>query len=172
MTRTTEFSEHRLPRVLIVDDDESVIKFVGRVLRDAGYEVAAASNGSDALQIAEAQRPFDVFVVDVLMHMRGDELGQRIRQMDAGAKVLYVTGNSDVLFKETVTLWEDSAFVDKPVSSSGLLEAVSLLRFGHTQVYIQRPADSRFDPHRHGRECGSLSCHAQAAQRNDVCRRL
>jgi hypothetical protein len=37
------------------------------------------------------------------------------------------------LFKEKVTLWEDEAFVDKPATITGLLEAVSLLLFGHTR---------------------------------------
>ena len=42
-------------------------------------------------------------------------------------------GYSDRLFKEKITLWEHEAFVDKkPVSVTGLLEAVSLLLFGHT----------------------------------------
>ena len=38
----------------------------------------------------------------------------------------------DRLFKEKTSLWEHEAFVDKPVSVTGLLEAVSLLFFGHT----------------------------------------
>jgi hypothetical protein len=42
-------------------------------------------------------------------------------------------GYSDVLFKEKVTLWKHEAFVDKPVTVKGLLEAVSLILFGHTQ---------------------------------------
>jgi DNA-binding NarL/FixJ family response regulator len=64
--------------------------------------------------------------------MRGDELARHLRQMDPDVKVLYFTGDSDRLFKETMTLWEHEAFVDKPVSGTGLLEAVSLLFFGHT----------------------------------------
>ena len=44
--------------------------------------------------------------------------------------MLYLTGYSDRLFKEKVTLWEDEAFLDKPCSVKGLIEAVSLLLFG------------------------------------------
>jgi hypothetical protein len=44
--------------------------------------------------------------------------------------VLYLTGFSDHLFKEKVTLWADEAFLDKPCSPKGLLEAVSLLVSG------------------------------------------
>jgi len=44
--------------------------------------------------------------------------------------VLYLTGFSDHLFKEKATLWADEAFLDKPCSVKGLLEAVSLLVSG------------------------------------------
>jgi two-component system cell cycle sensor histidine kinase/response regulator CckA len=133
MTQMTEGNEHRLTRVLVVDDEQSIRTFAGRALRDAGYEVAVASDGPEALRIVEEQVPFDVFVIDILMpEMRGDELARRIRQMDADAKVLYFTGYSDVLFKEKMTLWEHEAFIEKPVSVKALLEAVSLILFGHT----------------------------------------
>jgi CheY-like chemotaxis protein len=128
-----QMAEQRMLRVLVVDDEAAILTFAGRVLRDAGHEVVVASDGLEALRIVYAQRPFDVFVVDVLMpQMRGDELARHLRQMDQDVKVLYLTGDSDRLFKEKVTLWEHEAFVDKPVSGTGLLEAVSLLLFEHT----------------------------------------
>ena len=52
-------------------------------------------------------------------------------------KVLYLTGYSDRLFKEKVTLWADEAYLDKPGSVKGLLQAVSLLLFGQ----LERPAE-------------------------------
>jgi CheY-like chemotaxis protein len=120
-------------RILVVDDDESVLTFAKRVLRDAGYEVVVASDGPHALWLVEQQRPFDLFVLDVAMpHMSGDELARQLRCADPDMKVLYFTGYSDRLFKDQVTLWEHEAFVDKPVTINGLLEAVSLMLFGHT----------------------------------------
>jgi two-component system cell cycle sensor histidine kinase/response regulator CckA len=126
-------AEQGMLRVLVVDDDVATLTFADLVLRDAGYEVVVASDGPEALRIVKAQRPFDVFVVDVLMpQMRGEEFGRHLRQMNPDVKVLYFTGYSDQLFKEKMTLWAYEAFLDKPVSSAGLLEAVSLLLFGHT----------------------------------------
>jgi two-component system cell cycle sensor histidine kinase/response regulator CckA len=117
-----------------VDDEDSIRTFSERALKGAGYEVLVASNGSDALAVAEAQGPFDLFVVDLVMpEITGDELGRRLRQRDADVKVLYFTGYSDQLFKEKMTLWENEAFIDKPVSVKGLLEAVSMSLFGHTR---------------------------------------
>jgi CheY-like chemotaxis protein len=117
-----------------------VRKFVERVMREAGYETATAADGPEALEVAARLETFDILVTDVMMpQMTGDELARRIRASTPGIKVLYLTGFSDRLFKEKVTLWADEAFLDKPCSVKGLLEAVSLLLFGR----IGFPQDHR-----------------------------
>jgi CheY-like chemotaxis protein len=121
---------HDTSRILVVDDEANILTFAGWVLRDAGYEVVVASNGPEALRLVEAQRrQFDLFVIDLLMpQMRGDELARHLRQqMNSDVKVLYFTGYSDQLFKEKKTGWKHEALVDKPVSGTGLRDAVSLL---------------------------------------------
>ena len=119
------------PRILVVDDEESVREFTERALQTAGYDVVAATNGKQALELAERRGPFDGFVVDVVMPgMSGSELGQELRRVDPDAKILYLTGFSDRLFSEKQALWEHEAFVEKPVSIKGLLEALSLLLHG------------------------------------------
>ena len=123
----------RVPRVLVVDDEESVRTFAERVLREAGYEVVVASDGPNALDILKQQGSFDLFVIDIVMpQLSGDELARQLRGADPDVKVLYFTGYSHRLFKEKSTLWENEAFIEKPVTMNGLLEAVSLLLFGHT----------------------------------------
>jgi two-component system cell cycle sensor histidine kinase/response regulator CckA len=122
-------------RVLVVDDEEPVRKFVDRVLKDAGYETMTAVDGTDAIETATKADAFDILVTDVMMpQMNGDELARRLRQTEPGLKVLYLTGFSDKLFKEKVTLWEDEAFLDKPCSVKGLLQALSLLFFGKLEA--------------------------------------
>ena len=124
-----------LVRVLVVDDDELVRKFVDRVLREAGYQTAQASSGPEAIAVAATLETFDLLVTDVMMpEMTGDELARRLRQNGPDLKVLYLTGFSDHLFKEKVTLWEDEAFLEKPCGAKALLEAVSLLLFGRVQA--------------------------------------
>ena len=122
-------------RVLIVDDEEPVRRFVERVLHDAGYETAVAGDGSEAIQVAAKFAGIDVLVTDVMMpNMLGDELARRLRQNEPDLKVLYLTGYSDRLFKEKVTLWEAEAFLDKPCSVAGLRQAVSLLLYGRVDA--------------------------------------
>jgi CheY-like chemotaxis protein len=124
--------------VLIVDDEAGVRKFVDRVLREAGYKTTLAADGPDAIEVAKGMDSLDILVTDVMMpQMTGDELARRLRQTEQrGLKVLYLTGFSDCLFKEKVTLWEDEAFLDKPCGVKSLLQAVSLLLFGRFEAPI------------------------------------
>jgi CheY-like chemotaxis protein len=85
-------------------------------------------NGQEALELAEQFGPFDLLVTDEMMpRMEGHELAQKLRQREPRLKVLYITGYSDHLFEAKGTLWEDEAFLDKPSSIHGLLEAVAQL---------------------------------------------
>jgi len=140
-----DFASTRLKRTpsepalaLVVDDEEPVRRFVERALQSGGYRTAGASDGPEALEVAKKIGAFDVLVTDLMMpQMSGDELARRLRQTEGKLKVLYLTGFSDRLFKEKVTLWEDEAFLDKPCSIKGLLQAVSLLVHGR----LGAPAD-------------------------------
>jgi DNA-binding NtrC family response regulator len=119
------------PRLLVVDDEASVREFLERALQTAAYDVVVASDGAKALELVDRRGPFDGFVVDVVMPgMSGRELGQALRRVDPDAKILYCTGFSDKLFGEKTTLGAHEAFVEKPLTINGLLEAVSLLLHG------------------------------------------
>lgn len=119
------------PKILVVDDEESVRRFVERVLHEAGYDTVLASDGPEAIEAAARLGSFDLLLTDVMMpQMTGDELARRLRLNDPSLKILYLTGYSDRLFKDKVTLWEDEAFLDKPCTVKSLTEAVSLLLSG------------------------------------------
>ena len=111
------------------------------MLRDRGYEVVEASDGLEVLRLVEQQRrPFDLFVIDFVMpKMNGEELARQLRQRDPDTKVLYFTGYGDRFLEEKSTLWENEAFLEKPVTIKELLEAASLLVFGHSHG-PRRPA--------------------------------
>jgi CheY-like chemotaxis protein len=122
-------------KVLVVDDEEPVRRFVERVLQQGNYETMLAADGAEAVKVAAENGPFDILVTDLMMpQMTGDELARRLRQHDPKLKVLYLTGFSDSLFKEKATLWQDEAYLDKPCSVAGLLQAVSLLLTGRFDV--------------------------------------
>jgi two-component system cell cycle sensor histidine kinase/response regulator CckA len=125
-------------RILIVDDEDAVRRFVQRVLSSAGVETWSAGGPLEALEVAQRIGRFDLLLTDLMMPtMNGDEMARRLRCDDPALKILYLTGFSDRLFAERMTLWENEAFLDKPCSIDGLLEAVSLAIYGHTTGLIR-----------------------------------
>jgi CheY-like chemotaxis protein len=122
----------RFATILIVDDEACVCEVASRILRLAGYTTLTASDGPDALLAVELNGPVDLLVTDLMMPlMQGDELARQLRRRLPRLRVLYLTGHSQLLFGTAPILAEHEAFLDKPFTSDGLLEAVSLLLFGH-----------------------------------------
>jgi two-component system, cell cycle sensor histidine kinase and response regulator CckA len=126
-------------RVLVVDDDANIRAFVERALCIGGMTPVTAAGGHEAL-IAAQTTPggFDLVVTDVRMpHMSGPQFIDKLRRTEPYVKVLYLTGFNDQLFKEKIALWEDEAFLDKPCTIRGLLEAISLLLHGQLPPEVQ-----------------------------------
>ncbi|MBM3127725.1 MAG: response regulator transcription factor [Chloroflexi bacterium] len=70
-------------RILVVDDDKTLVRLLREALSKADYDVITASNGIDALQELYAKQP-DLILLDVMMpRMDGWETAQRVRQMSA-----------------------------------------------------------------------------------------
>jgi diguanylate cyclase (GGDEF)-like protein/PAS domain S-box-containing protein len=82
-------------RILVVDDDAANRKLVTALLSFEGYTISQASDGSEALKVAQAERP-DLVVSDILMPtMDGYELVRRLRAEPslAGTAVIFYTAN-------------------------------------------------------------------------------
>jgi len=115
--------------VLIVDDEDGVRRVASRALQMKGYHVLEASGGIEALTFLDA--PLDLLLTDVNMpDLKGDEVARRFRAARPELKVLYLSGFVDALFTDRSVLWEDEAFLEKPFTIKGLLEAVSLATDG------------------------------------------
>lgn len=122
-------------RILVVDDEPVVVEFVERVLQTAGYDIMTATSGDAALKLCTERGLPDLLVTDMKMpRMEGDELASKLRQRDPDLKVLYLTGFADLLFKNKELLWDGEAYLEKPCTIDGLLEAVSLLLSGEVSA--------------------------------------
>ena len=122
--------------VLVVDDEAGVRALARRILESGGYGVIEAENGADALAVMAGTAQVDFLMADLDMPvMRGEEMAKKIRQLRPDLRVLYVTAHSEQLFKTRPELLDGEAFLDKPFTVRGLLEAVSLLKSG----YINEP---------------------------------
>jgi CheY-like chemotaxis protein len=131
-------SEPTRGTVLVVDDEPGVRALARRILEGGGYAVLEAGHGAEALEVMASQARVDFLIADLDMPvMRGEEMAKKIRALRPDLRVLYVTAHSEQLFKERPELIEGEAFLDKPFTMRGLLEAVALLKTG---FITERPA--------------------------------
>jgi DNA-binding response OmpR family regulator len=78
-------------KLLLVDDEESIISTLKTFLELSGFEVVTASNGVEALRYAAQHRP-DLIVLDVLMpHMDGRETLRQLRKREDWTPVILLT---------------------------------------------------------------------------------
>ena len=112
-------------RVLVVDDEETIVELLAVSLRFQGFEVATASGGAEGLDVARRFRP-DALILDVMMPgMDGFGLLKRLRADGIEAPVLFLTAKDAVADKVAgLTLGADD-YVTKPFS---LEEVVARLR--------------------------------------------
>jgi CheY-like chemotaxis protein len=73
--------------ILVVDDNETNLFLLGKILELEGYQVTIAHNGNEAIQSTELKRP-DLALLDVMMpDMDGYELCQKMRQPPYNMKI-------------------------------------------------------------------------------------
>lgn len=113
-------------RVLVVDDDEDMIRFLTRVLETAGYTVVTAYDAAEAVIQAQRER-LDLIVLDIVMPEGGGfgVLQQLTTSPETRAIPTIVLTGSD---EPAVEAWARAAgaagFLRKPCESATLLEAV------------------------------------------------
>ncbi len=79
------------PKILLVDDEESIIATLKMFLELSGFGVVTAGNGAEALQMVRQHRP-DLIVLDVLMpQLDGRETLRRLRQQNDWTPVILLT---------------------------------------------------------------------------------
>jgi CheY-like chemotaxis protein len=117
--------------VLVVDDEAGVRALIRRILEGAGYGVLEAENGAEALGVLDSGVNVDFLMADLGMPvMRGEEMALRFRIRRPTLRILYVTAHIDSLMDGRPLLSDTEAFLEKPFTGPGLLEAVALLNTG------------------------------------------
>ncbi len=117
------------PRALVVDDVPDVTEMLAVFLKHAGYEVATASSGPDALEIAHTER-FDVVVSDIGMPgMDGYELAEALRALPDYRTVPLIAVTGFSLYDDRARAIKSgfNAHVTKPINPMALLELIQQL---------------------------------------------
>ena len=114
--------------VLVVDDDERVLKTFSRYVEMAGFDVITATNGRDALDIYAREQPVLVLVDVRMPYVDGFEVLKTIRERDAEAEVILITGHSDMEMVIDALRATASDFIPKPVDLPALDAALARAR--------------------------------------------
>ena len=116
----------RMETILVVDDDTAVRGVVRRILEGGGYRVLEAENGAAAIEIANTGDGIGVLVTDMVMpEMGGRELALAIRGSHPDIAVLLMSGYTNAPSLRTEIDDTGFAFLEKPFTSSVLLQAVA-----------------------------------------------
>jgi len=130
------------PRVLVVDDEQQILRALRVILREAGFEPLPASTGEEALDLAAIQRP-DAAIIDLLLpDMDGVELARRLREWtDIPLIVLSAVGEEDAKVRALAAGADD--YVTKPF---GPRELVARLQANLRRIAPEREeAEVRVD---------------------------
>jgi CheY-like chemotaxis protein len=114
---------HGTEKILLVEDEAPVRETSARLLRRAGYTVIETANGTDALTAFE-QNPSSVHVIvtDMVMPaMGGRDLARKIRAVDTGMPIIFVSGYTDDDELRKSGLDDRSFFIEKPFVPEALL---------------------------------------------------
>lgn len=110
-------------RILVVDDEENLLKLVSHVLAREGYALDVARDGWSAIAIA-AERPPDLVVLDLMMpELDGWGVLARLRERGPLPSVLLLTARSDYATFVRAVRGGVTAFLGKPFRLQELLQA-------------------------------------------------
>ena len=110
--------------ILVVDDDEGVRKLLEHLLTGAGYEIVAAANGREAVEVVRG-RSIDLVITDLVMpEVEGIETIQALRSERPEVKIIAVSGAFGGKFLRAAVKLGASATLLKPIERDKLLSTV------------------------------------------------
>ena len=115
--------------LLLVEDEDVVRRLAAEMLRGAGYRVLEASNGAEAMAIAQDEELVDVLLSDVVMPgFSGPQVAQELRRDRPELRVLFMSGYTADAIASDGDLPANTAFLSKPFTRAALLGALADLR--------------------------------------------
>jgi len=120
-------------RILLVEDDKGIVRFVKKGLTENSFSVDVAANGEDGLA-SVLHMKYDLIVLDIMLpKMDGREILKRMRSMDIQTPVIFLTAkDSEEDIVRGLNLGADD-YLTKPFSFNELLARIqAILRRGQT----------------------------------------
>ncbi|HYQ14247.1 MAG TPA: response regulator, partial [Polyangiaceae bacterium] len=128
-------------QVLVVDDDEQLLKLAQRMLVRAGLVVETAVGGVPALDLLRLGKRFDVIVSDLMMPgMDGMQFLREIRQLDLDVPVIFLTGNPSLSTAMEAMEQGGYRYLAKPVEAERFSAVVKDAAAHHRLGVLKRKA--------------------------------
>jgi two-component system OmpR family response regulator len=108
-------------RVLVVDDEPSIVDVVSMALRHHGFDVATVGTGSDALAQVRDWRPHAMVLDVMLPDMEGFEVAQRLADQRADVPILFLSARDNTSDKVRGLTTGGDDYVTKPFSLEELI---------------------------------------------------
>ena len=118
-------------KILVMDDEEVIIKMIGIMLKRIGYEVVGVGNGQAAiskyLEAKELGVPFDAVILDLTIKggMGGQETIEELVKYDPAIKAIVSSGYSNDPVMSNFKEYGFSGVCEKPYSIAGLSQVIS-----------------------------------------------
>ncbi|MCF8039979.1 MAG: response regulator [Desulfohalobiaceae bacterium] len=107
-------------KILLVEDEESIVRVLARTLKYDGYDVVTAGDGQEGLEVFEREQP-DIVLTDIKMPvMDGLELLKKIKERNPETEVIIITGHGDMDSSIEALQHDASDFINKPVVDEAL----------------------------------------------------
>jgi len=114
-------------KILIVEDDVKIARFVELELKHEGYEVDVARDGREGLGMAEAFEYQTILLDLMLPRLSGIEVCRRIRQKDEAVPIIMLTAKDDISDKVTGLDIGADDYVTKPFAIEELLARIRVV---------------------------------------------
>lgn len=107
-------------KLMLVDDEEGLRRFLGLTLMDLGYSVKTAENGKDALKLLETFQPAIVLTDIKMPRMDGIDLLKAIKSDYPHIEVIMLTGHGDLDLAIESLKFDAADFITKPINDEML----------------------------------------------------
>jgi DNA-binding response OmpR family regulator len=115
-------------KVLVVDDEEAILKLLKGLLEKAGYQVACATNTIGAGYLLKDFDP-DVVILDIMLpgSLSGDQACEALRSFRPGVKILFYSGLPEDELKRLAHKHRADGCLSKGVRTSVIVETLRQL---------------------------------------------
>lgn len=113
-------------RILIVDDEEALRNFIGRILRPRGFAVLSAADARQGLELFRSRaHEITAVLLDLTMpRMDGREMLAQLRKIQPNVKVIVMSGYSEEAMGARFAGTDAPLFIEKPFQAASLIDVI------------------------------------------------